>query len=111
MKKRYSNYDPSLDMAVIGANTAASQYNSGMLNSGTNGKVNDWTAQNTVDVINTGSNLIQSVLTSIFGKNNQYLASSYNTLYEQEKKTNTILWVAIGLVLALGVFLVIRKTK
>ena len=32
-------------------------------------------------------------------------------MYRQEQRTNTILWVVIGLVLALIVFLVIRKTK
>lgn len=71
----------------------------------------DWTAQNTVDVVNTGAGLIQSVLTAIFGRNNVQQAQYTNELYKQEQRTNTILWVVLGLVLALGVFLVIRKTK
>lgn len=70
-----------------------------------------WTPQNTVDVVKTGASFLQNVLTSIFGRNHQYQASAVNTMYEQEKRTNTILWVAIGLILALGVFLVVRKTK
>ena len=70
-----------------------------------------WTAQNTVDTINTGANLIQTVLTSIFGRNNIQQAQYTSELYKQEQRTNTILWVVLGLVLALGVVLVIRKTK
>ena len=52
-----------------------------------------------------------SIVNSIWGKGDSWKADAYNTLYEQEKKTNTILWVVIGLVVALGVFLVIRKAK
>ena len=111
-KRRYNNYtDPTMIAGLIGADVAVQQYNSGLLATGTTGKVSDWSAQNTVDVINTGSNLIQNVLTSIFGRNNTQMANAYNTLYQQEQRTNTILWVVIGLVVALGVFLVIRKTK
>ena len=54
---------------------------------------------------------VSSVATSIWGNNNQWQTQAYSTMYEQEKRTNTILWVVIGLVVALGVFLVIRKTK
>lgn len=50
-----------------------------------------------------------SVVTSIWGNNSQWQANAYNTMYEQEKRTNTILWVIIGLVVALGVVLIIRK--
>lgn len=50
-----------------------------------------------------------SVATSIWGNNSQWQANAYNTMYEQEKRTNTILWVVIGLVVALGVVLIIRK--
>ena len=70
-----------------------------------------WTSQNTVDTINTGANLLQNVLTAIFGRNNIQQANYANELYKQEQRTNTILWVVLGLVLALGVVLVIRKTK
>lgn len=70
-----------------------------------------WTSQNTVDVINTGASTLQTILTSIFGRNNIQQASYTNELYKQEQRTNTILWVIIGLVLALVVVLVIRKTK
>lgn len=52
-----------------------------------------------------------SITTSIWGHNNQWQTQAYNTMYQQERRTNTILWVVIGLVVALGLFLVIRKTK
>lgn len=109
--KRYSNYDPTLEItgAQIGAGIAADQYNSGLLpNSGTG---SGWTAQNTVDTINTGASALTTILTSIFGRNNIQQASYATEMYRQEQRTNTILWVVIGLVLALIVFLVIRKTK
>lgn len=70
-----------------------------------------WTPQNTVDIVNTGANTLNSILTAIFGRNNINQANYANELYRQEQRTNTILWVVIGLVLALIVFLVIRKTK
>ena len=70
-----------------------------------------WTAQNTVDTINTGAKMLTTILTSIFGRNNIQQANYANQMYAKEQQTNTILWVVIGLLLALGVVLVIRKTK
>ena len=107
--KRYSNYDPTLVGAEVSTGIAAQQYNSGLLpNSGTG---SGWTPQNTVDTINTGASALTTILTSIFGRNNIQQASYATEMYRQEQRTNTILWVVIGLVLALIVFLVIRKTK
>ena len=63
------------------------------------------------DIVTTGINALSSVATSIWGSNNAWQANAYNTMYQQEKRTNTVLWVIIGLIVALGVFLVIRKTK
>ena len=103
-RARYSNYDPygpPTETEWLNANGG-----SGMLNNGST-----WTSQDTVSVVNTGANLIQTVLTSIFGRNNVQQAQYANQLYQQEQRTNTILWVVLGLVLALGVVLVIRKTK
>ena len=51
------------------------------------------------------------IVPSIWGNQNQWQATALNQQLEAERKTNTILWVVIGLVLALLVFLVIRKTK
>lgn len=51
------------------------------------------------------------IVPSIWGNQNQWQAAALNQQLEAERKTNTILWVVIGLVLALLVFLVIRKTK
>ena len=64
-----------------------------------------------VDTINTGASALTTILTSIFGRNNIQQAGYATEMYRQEQRTNTILWVVIGLVLALIVFLVIRKTK
>lgn len=52
-----------------------------------------------------------STFGSIFGTGDKYTAQAYKTMYDQQQRTNTILWVVIGLVLALGVVLVIRRTK
>lgn len=104
--KRYSNYDPILAGAEVGAGLNANLSNSGLLETG-----NGWTPQNTVDIVNTGANALTNILTAIFGRNNINQANFANELYRQEQRTNTILWVVIGLVLALIVFLVIRKTK
>lgn len=110
-KKRYSNYGgsygPPTEEEWLNGNSG-----SGLLSGGsTTTTTGSWTSQNTVDVINTGAGLVQTVLTSIFGRNNIQQAQYTNELYKQEQRTNTILWVVLGLVLALGVFLVIRKTK
>lgn len=68
------------------------------------GNYGDW-----IGFFNNLINGTSSVLTSIYGHNNQWQANAYNTMYQQEKRTNTILWVIIGLVVALGIVLIIRK--
>lgn len=110
--KRYSNLDPG--NYTIGGSWDSYGGNSGLLpGSGTGGGTtgSGWTPQNTVDTINTGASALTTILTSIFGRNNIQQASYATEMYRQEQRTNTILWVVIGLVLALIVFLVIRKTK
>lgn len=52
-----------------------------------------------------------SVLTSMFGRTEAAQLNAYQTMYKQEQRTNTILWVVIGLVVAMGIVLVLRKTK
>ena len=52
-----------------------------------------------------------SVLSSMFGRTEAAQLNAYQTMYKQEQRTNTILWVVIGLVVAMGVVLVLRKTK
>lgn len=109
--QRYSNLDPN--NYSLGGSWDSYGGNSGLLPSGTTSSSSSggWTPQNTVDVVNTGAGLIQTVLTSIFGRNNVQQAQYTNQLYQNERRTNTILWVIIGLVVALGVVLIIRKTK
>ncbi len=54
---------------------------------------------------------LTDMASSIWGKGDKYMAQAYAKMFEQQQKTNTVLWVVIGLVVALGVILVIRKTK
>ena len=50
-------------------------------------------------------------IANIWSPAGNYTSASYAAQLRQEKQTNTILWVVIGLVLALGVVLVLRKNK
>lgn len=104
-KRRYSNFGSGMFEELPGSDDYTT------LPSNFYNTTSTWTSQDTISVVNTGANLIDSVLRAIFGKSSTVLANSYYQQYEQEKRTNTILWVVLGLVLALGVFLVIRKTK
>lgn len=56
-------------------------------------------------------NSANTIIPSVWGNQNQWQVNALSNQVEAERKTNTILWVVIGLVLALLVFLVIRKTK
>ena len=115
-KSRYSNWNTGdgsglfIDLGVGGDYSDVETHQTYNAD-GTPVSGSDWTSQNTVDTIKTGTSFLQNVLIAIFGRNYKYQASAVTTMYEQETRTNTILWVAIGLILALGVFLVIRKTK
>lgn len=59
--------------------------------------------------LNKGLDTVGSTLSNIFGNNGKYEASAYRSMYDESQSTNTVLFVALGLVLALGVFLLIRK--
>lgn len=72
---------------------------------GTNNNSFDWS------LISGWINGLGGIVTGLWGKSDKYVANMYGQLYDQQKKTNTVLWVVIGLVIALGVFLVVRKTK
>ena len=96
-RKRYSNSN-----TVNGGGLPGGESSSGTSGSGTF----NW------DVFL--NNLISagtSITTSIWGHDNQWQVTGLELQLEAERKTNTMLWVVIGLVLALGVFLVIRKSK
>lgn len=109
--KRYSNYDPYTPPIIIATNPDGSVYtgpgtgsNLGQNSSGSG--VFDWGG-----FANNLMNTTSSVLSSIFSPSYKYEKLALDSMYKAEKRTNTILWIVIGLVLALGVFLVIRKTK
>ena len=110
-KRRYSNYyDPTLIGAEIGAGVAASQANGSIVGNNTSGSgAFNW--QIFSSMFNNLVNGTSSVLQSIYGTNNVQQAQYTQEMLKQERRTTTILWVIIGLVLALGVFLLIRKTK
>ncbi len=114
---RYSNWPASNGGFLTGGYESTGGLTGGLAGGGTTPTTttttsgSDWTSQDTVGVINTGASLIQNVVNAIFGRSDQYRADALNQMYTQEKRSNTILWVVIGLVLALGVFLVVRKTK
>lgn len=99
---RYSNYDPN----TVGA-PASGDIGLGGPSSNSGGSSSssvDWGG--TVGSILTN---LSDVAKSIWGRSDGYRAESYYYMLQSEKKTNTVLWVVIGLVLALGVVLVIRR--
>lgn len=110
-KKRFSNYDPN----AYGPITEQEWLNgSGTTTTGSSSLGQNTSGSGAFDWGGLASSFINaasSVATSIWGNNNAWQANAYNTMYQQEKRTNTVLWVIIGLIVALGVFLVIRKTK
>ena len=104
MRRRYSNFGetalPSFnDMGGVGGLTG------GNSSSGTTGSgAFDWNGlvQGVLDLGNT-------FVSHFWDTGAQTQANYTNELYKQEQRTNVILWVIIGLILALGVFLLIRK--
>lgn len=112
-KRRYSNagvtVDPSLftDLGNTGDYTElpADYYSSGSSSGSGSGSQFPWET-----LINTLGSLGTSIA-NIWSPAGNYTSQAWQAQYNQEKRTNTILWVVIGLVLALGVVLVIRKTK
>lgn len=107
--RRYSNLIPG--NYTLGGSYASYGNNGGLTggqsSSGTSGS-------GTFDVtsfIDSLLNTANTIVPSIWGNDNQWLVNSLNSQLTAERRTNTILWVVIGLVLALLVFLVVRKTK
>lgn len=92
-RKRYSN------------DTATATNTTGSGSSSSSGGSFDW------GLIGGWLNSLGGVATGIWGTSDKYTSQMYAQMYEQQRRANTIIWVVIGLVLALGVFLVIRKTK
>lgn len=70
-----------------------------------------WWGNGGSEVVSTGITTTGSVLSSIFGSGDKYRANALEIINDQQRKTTAILWVVIGLMAALGVVLLIRKTK
>ncbi len=104
-KDRYSNYDPTLigPPSIDDVNPTLPGGSSYTDPSGSSGSWFDWNSFN--QSLGTVSNLISNLFSPSWKWQNQ----TNSQLYQQEKRTNTILWVVIGLILALGVVLLIRK--
>lgn len=99
--RRYSNYDPNA--APIGPTMEDGSFT---YNQGTGSGTFNWTS-----FVNSLLDSANTIIPSVWGNQNQWQVNALSNQVEAERKTNTILWVVIGLVLALLVFLVIRKTK
>jgi len=109
-RRRYSHYttDPVTGMPiVIATNEDGSVYTGNGGSSAGSGSASTWNWGYLTQIVNSLGN----VASNIWGNGSNYQASAYQNMYNQQKQTNTILWVVIGLVLALGVVLIVRKTK
>lgn len=89
--KRYSNADPT---DLEGSDTSSTS-------------LSWWERINW----NKGLDSITGLLGNIWGTSDKNKAEALEEINKQQRTTTTILWVVIGLMAALGVFLLIRKTK
>lgn len=99
---RYSNYDygPPTEQEWLNEHTG----NSG---SGGNGSSGFSWGNFFSDLFGLGNTFVSS-----YWNNGDKVVAQYNAeMLRKQERINTILWVVIGLVVALGVVLVIRKTK
>lgn len=99
--RRFSNYDPG--EAPICPTMPDGSFTS-----------NNGTGSGTFDVMGLINRLLDSanaIVPAIWGNGDKWQNQALASQLDAERKTNTILWVVIGLVLALLVFLVVRKTK
>lgn len=105
-KHRYSNWDsttvgpPTVD-DVDPTLPGGSSYNGGS----SSGSSWDW------GQFNNTLGIIGNAITSIFSPSSKWQNQTNSQLYQQERRTNTILWVVIGLMVALGVVLLFRKNN
>ena len=102
--KRYSG-DPNMMGPPTEEEWASAHHGSTNTLSGTG---NSSGGGNSFDV-NAAIKTVGSLLSSIFGKSDKYTANAYNTLYQQERKTNTMLWIIIGVVVLLAFVFILRK--
>lgn len=97
--RRYSPYDPNM----IGPITEQ-EWNEA------HGVTKPSSGSGSFDV-NGAINSVSSLLAAIFGKSDKYTANAYQTLYNQERKTNTMLWIGVGLAVLLAFIFLVRNKK
>lgn len=104
--RRYSNVD-IIDLGVGGDYSDVATHETYTLGQQSGGSgMFDWNGL-VQGVLNLGNTFVSS----FWNNGAQAVANSNAEMLKKEERTNTILWVVIGLVLALLVFLVVRKTK
>ena len=117
IRKRYSNAGVSgMFVELPGSDDyselPANYYNSGGLSGGQSGSGTtgsgafDWN-----NFFNGITHVGETFISSYWNKGSDVQASANYQLYKESQKTTYILWAVIGLMLALGVVLLIRKTK
>ena len=79
----------------------------GLANASSGSGIFDW---NKIDW-NKGLDSVTDLISNIWGNSDKYQAQALQQINKQQSTTMTILWVVIGLMVALGVVLLIRKTK
>lgn len=104
-RKRYSNSDPSSIFETLPGSDEYSELPSDYYSGSSSGSGFNWGG------LNQTLNIISSAITGIFSPSSKYTSQMYSEQYKQEKRTNTILWVVIGLMVALGVVLLVRKNN
>lgn len=98
---RYSNYGPPTEEEYFRS------LGGGGTPSGGSGSSGRSLGINLTDMLDS----LTGMVSSIWGKGDKHRADAYARINEEQKKTNAVLWVVIGLMVALGVFLVVRKSN
>ena len=111
-KPRYSNYVGGPDMSIFTDLGTSGDYSELPQNgSGTNtGLGQDTSGSGFWGSLPGLINSVGSVVSSIWGKSDGYVANMYSGLYQQEKKTtNLLIGILVALVLLAFVFIIIKK--
>ena len=108
IKTRYSNALPFVDLGIGGDYSDVNTHQTYTYNQGSGASGSSFNWGGLVDGI---LGLGNTFVSSFWNNGDKVKADMLDDLRKREQRTNTILWVVLGLVLALGVFLIIRKTK